>query len=165
MDAHHGLIPHPRFGMHFRNAAGSERAPSEKPFEPYFNPLRPGAPPLAFSMMLGLLETLRNAVLSGHEPAPYLIAALVDGAAFLVVDPEPARELSRLRCERGPGFLAFLVSARRIAGGTVLQVAEPSGRTGYSLEQFCRRHADGSYEALPHCWLEDPAAPPVHCCC
>ena len=156
MDALHGLIPHPKFGTPRSYVAGSEEAQSGKPLAQYTHPFRPGAPPMAFSMMLGLLESMRNAVLSGHEPAPYLIAVFPDGGPILVADPEPVMELSRLRLERGPISQAFLVGGRRMAGGILLQVAEPTGRTGYRVEQFCRRNAAGAFEALPHCWREAP---------
>ncbi len=58
MDALHGLIPHPKFGTPRSYVAGSEEAQSGKPLAQHTHPFRPGAPPLAFSMMLGLLESI-----------------------------------------------------------------------------------------------------------
>lgn len=70
MDAQDGLTPHPLPGRSRHYPAGSGTAQHEQPVE-NIDPFRPGAP-WAYSLILDLLETLRNLVLSGHEPAPYL---------------------------------------------------------------------------------------------
>jgi len=115
---------------------------------------RPGAPPSAFSVMLGLLETLRNSIFSGYEPASYLAAIQPDGRPILIRAADPASELLRLRNHYGLVELAFSVSARPSSGGVLLQVADVGRQTGYILDQFCRRSVDGSYEPLPPCWRE-----------
>jgi hypothetical protein len=131
--------------------AGSAKTQSERPFETYTDACRLGAPSAAFSTMLSLLETLRNLVVSGHEPASFLIG-LRQGAAPVMVADGDATDLPRLRYEYGSIDLAFLVSARPVSGGLLLQVDEPTGWSGYALDQFCRRTAGGFYEALPYCW-------------
>lgn len=150
MGAHGSLIPLPTFGTPTLTA-GSVKAQSEQPFENYTDAFRLGAPFTAFSTMLDLLETLRNLVVSGHEPASFLIAIRQDGSPVMIAGADSA-DLPRLYYEYGPLDLAFLVSARSVPGGVLLQVSEPANRSGYILDQFCRRTAAGSYEALPHCW-------------
>lgn len=107
---------------------------------------------MAFATMLGLLETLRNLLLSGQEPASFLIGLRRSGAPVLIAGAESSADLPRLRNQYGVLESAFLVAARRTSGGTLLEVSDAGGETGYTLDQFCRRTASGSYEALPHCW-------------
>ena len=152
MGATGSLAPFPNFGSQCRFLAGSDQAQREKLVPTNFTAFRPGAPSSAFSMMLDLLEILRNLVLSGHEPASFLIALETDGRPVLVSDAEPAAQLPRLRSEYGSIPLAFLVSARRIAAGILLQVAEPTGHTGYCLDQLCREYGAGTCQVMPHCW-------------
>lgn len=142
MDATRGLIPHPARGP-FRSVAGSY-SPVEKPvaIPPYSH--RPDVSPKAFSTMLALLEILRNLVISGHEPAAYIIATLEGGQARIVV----AGEQERLGSVR-PGFR---VGSRAVSGGNWLEVSDATEPQGYRLEQFCRRLPDGRLEALPHVW-------------
>jgi hypothetical protein len=117
MDANRALIPHP----------GHPRS---------------GPPTAAFSTMLALLETLRNLILSGHEPAAYLIAPLAGGSLRMSTVPYPA-------ASNQP---AFRVGSRTVAGGHWLEVTDESGRTGYRLEQFCRSLPSGKIQALPYVW-------------
>gem|GEM_PF-2857891 len=151
MGAQGSLIPHPIFGKPNRTPAGLGTAQRGRPVE-NMQALRPSASLSAFSVMLGLLETLRNLILSGHEPASYLAAIQEDGRPILVRAADPASELPRLRNQYGLVELAFSVSARASGSGVLLQVTDLGGQTGYILDQFCRRAANGSYEPLPHCW-------------
>jgi len=160
MGAQAGLIPHPNFGQFFTCAAGSRQVRDEQPVDTPVITQPPDAPTAAFSMMLGLLETLRNLALSGLEPAPFLFALLPDGRSLAVAGAESAEDLWRLRASYGSIDLAFLVSARQAAGGLWLQVSEPTGRTGFSLDQFCRPAAAGRYQPLPPCWRPDPSRQP-----
>ena len=160
MDAYCALIPHPLVGTLICCPAGSDRAPIEKPVQINATPFRPGASSSAFSIMVSLLETLRNLVLSGHEPASFLIAVQPDGRPVLVAGASAA-ELPRVRYDYGAVSLAFVVSARRTPAGLLLQVSEPTGHTGYVLDQLCRRTAGGFYEALPHCWREVSSSRPT----
>lgn len=150
MGARGGLILHPNFGT-TSSLAGSETVQREQPTENDVNACRPGASPAALSIMLDLLETLRNLVVSGQEPASFLVALVRSGRAILVAGVEPEPSLDRLRNQHGPIEMAFRISAREIAGGMLLQVADATG--GYVLEQFCRRGARG-YEPLPHSWRQ-----------
>ncbi len=145
MDASSGLIPHPSFGTSPRIAAGSAGVPCEQPALTHLDAYRHSASS-AYSMMLTLLETLRNLMVSGHEPAPFLIAIRQNGSILLVLGRESVSHIPSLA-------LAFLVSARRLAGGMLLEVRETGG-SGYILDQFCRLTAAGSYEPLPHCWRQ-----------
>ena len=140
MDANRGLIPHPERGI-CRIAAGSD-SPAEKPVAILHQPCRPDVSTSAFSTMLALLETLRNLIVSGHEPASYLIAPLEGG---------------RLRMSSGQwpvagDQLVFRVGSRAASDGHWLEVADETGRVGYRLEQFCRRLPGGHVEALPYVW-------------
>jgi hypothetical protein len=146
MGARQGPTPDPSFGSICRSA-GSGHAQREEPVDTFYA-LRPGAPSV-YSVMLGLLETLRNLVLSGPEPAPFLVALTRNGRPVITLADA---DTSRLRHEYGPIEMAFRVSARAIAGGLLLQVEEPTNQTGYVLEQFCRRTTTGTLEALPHSW-------------
>ena len=102
----------------------------------------PGPPTAAFSTMLALLETLRNLILSGHEPAAYLIAPLAGGSIRMSTVPDPA-------ASNQP---AFRVGSRAVSGGHWLEVTDESGRTGYRLEQFCRSLPTGQIQVLPYAW-------------
>jgi len=154
MDATNGLTPHP--SLRARNCgAGFDEAHSEKPVRQYPNPYRPAASS-AYSLMLGLLETLKNLAVFGQEPAPFLVAVLEDDRQVLVAGGS-AEDLTRLRNQYGSVSLAFQVSGRAVSGGLWLEVSEPTGETGYRLNQFCRRAANGVYEALPHCWSRSSA--------
>jgi hypothetical protein len=143
-----GLIPYKP-----RRAAGSQATQFEKPVTTPPEPLRPGTSSAAFSIMLGLLETLGNLVLSGQEPAPFLIA-LPDrpGAPVLVATPDPGTHLRRLEREHGGVPMAFFVAARSADGGVWLEVRDLTGAAGDRLEQFCRRTGQGRMEALPYSW-------------
>jgi len=156
MGAYSGLIPHPRFGILTHNPAGSNEAPSEQPVHRHVNAFRPDASSSAFSMMLGLLETLRKLVLSGLEPASFLIAVQPDGRPVMVTGAESADELPRLSSQYGPISLVFLLKARPMSAGILLQVCETTGGAGYALDQLCRRSPGGGFEVLPHCWRADP---------
>ena len=102
--------------------------------------------------MLDLLETLRSVAVSGQEPASFLIAVRRDGAPLLVATAESRAKLTRLYHHYGSIPMAFQVRARRVPAGLLLEVSEPTGRTGYCLDQLCRPTTAGRWEALPHCW-------------
>ena len=96
MGAQGGLIPHPSVGASCP-LAGSDRAQRERPSEKHINAFRPGASS-AFSIMLGLLETLRNvALISGQEPASFLIAVFEDGRLVLTAPDACGFDLRQLR--------------------------------------------------------------------
>ena len=105
---------------------------------------RPDVASSAFSTMLGLLETLRNQVVSGHEPAPFLITVLPGGQLVMTAGVYAAPWSSLAT--------AFRVTARATADGYWLDVSDATGRAGYRLEQFCRKLPGGRWEALPYCW-------------
>ena len=147
MGARQGPAPDPSFGS-ICYSAGSGYAQREEPVGNTVNALRPGAPSV-YSVMLGLLETLRTQVLSGPEPAPFLIAVTRGGWPVMAAGDA---DVTRLGYQYGPIELAFRVSARPMAGGLLLQVEEPTSRTDHVLEQFCRRTPAGALEALPHSW-------------
>lgn len=140
MDANRGLIPHPERGT-CQIVAGSN-SPVEKPVAFLHESCRPDAPTSAFSTMLALLETLRNLMVSGHEPASYLIAPLEGGRLRMSSGGWPA----------AGDQLVFRVGSRAVSDGHWLEVADETGRTGYRLEQFCRRLPGGRVEALPYVW-------------
>src|SRR5262245_42475959 len=108
MDASVSLIPHPRFGTSPRFAAGSAGVLCEQPASTHFDTYRHSASS-AYSMMLTLLETLRNLLVSGHEPAPFLIAIRQNGSMLLVSGGESVSPMPSVVC-------AVVVSARRVAG-------------------------------------------------
>ncbi len=147
MGARQGPAPDPSFGS-ICCSAGSGYAQREEPVGNTINALRPGAPSV-YSVMLGLLETLRTQVLSGPEPAPFLIALTRGGRTVMAA---AGADVARLGYQYGPIDLAFRMSALRTAGGLLLRVEEPTGRTDHVLEQFCRRTPAGALEALPHSW-------------
>ena len=156
MDPLGGLIPHPRIGANNPLAAGFDGAQSEKPIAKYVRAFRPGGSSPAYSIMLGLLETVRNLVLSGHEPAPFLVCLLRDRGPVMIAGS--AAELRRVQNQYGPVSVAFEVSAQSARGGVWLHVSEPTGQTGYYLEQFCLRKTGSGYEALPYCWRRASAS-------
>ncbi len=105
--------------------------------------------------MLDLLETLRSVAVSGQEPASFLIVLRRGEAPLLIATVEPRAELTRLHYHYGPIPMAFQVRARRLPAGLLLEVSDPTGRTGYCLDQLCRPTALGRWEALPHCWARE----------
>ncbi len=140
MDANRGLIPHPERGI-CHIVAGSN-SPVERPVAILNHSCRPDAPTPAFSTMLALLETLRNLIVSGHEPASYLIAPREGGSLWMSSGQWP----------RAGDQWVFRVGSRAVSDGRWLEVADETGRTGYRLEQFCRTLPGGGLEALPHVW-------------
>jgi len=143
MDASCGLILHPERGIRYVMAAGSSGA-VEKPVSITPIPCRPGVSSTVFSTMLVLLETLRNLVVSGHEPAPYLISEDEGGRVLMTLEG------------RGNGYR---VQRRAAGGGYRLEVTDETGQTGYRLEQFCRQLPNERLEAMPQAWtrLNTPA--------
>ena len=142
MDANRGLIPRPERGTFCQTVAGSYGL-VEKPVAMPPCSCRPDVSSSVFSTMLALLETLRKLVVSGHEPASYLVRTQEGGPVLMVAGGD------------GQGLR---VSSRAVAGGWWLEVSDESGRTGYRLEQFCRRGPWGRVEALPHCWSRSSAS-------
>jgi hypothetical protein len=71
-------------------------------------------------MMLDLLETLRNLVLSGHEPASFLFALRAEGSPIMVSAADPEAEWPRLWRQYGGISLAFAVRAWTVAAGALL---------------------------------------------
>jgi len=101
--------------------------------------------------MLDLLETLRNLLLSGQEPAPFLIAVQHDGGVIMISASDPSRELIRVRNHYGSIAMAFAVKSTSLSGGRLLEVIDLASDAGYVLSQFCRK-TSGGYEAAPYCW-------------
>ncbi len=155
MDAPRGLIPHPTLSGSLNRATAGSRAHSERPL-PILDSCRPDASSTAFSLMLGLLEILQNLVLSGHEPAAFLIAPLDDGRLVMV-----AGEDAQLSPQHGSAARSFRVSTRPAAAGVWLTVEQAAGGD-HRLEQFCRRDRVGRYEALPHSWTRSRASSAYH---
>jgi hypothetical protein len=142
MDANRGPIPHPERGIHCQSVAGSYDL-VEKPIAKLPYSCRPAVSSPVFSTMLALLETLRNLVVSGHEPASYLVSVFPNGGLRLTLDGVRASaEASQ----------SFTLSARPIAAGYSLAVEDVTGRGGYRVEQFCRSLPGGRLVALPHGW-------------
>ena len=94
--------------------------------------------------MLTLLETLRKLVVSGYEPAPYLVTVDGDGVLHMTLEGDA-----------GPG--SFRVGAREMAGGYCLEVSD--GQSRYRLEQFCRKQPGGRWDLLPEAWRQSQAVP------
>jgi hypothetical protein len=161
MDVLGGLIP---VSVRRPLLAGSQTAQSEKPVPNCPDALRPGASAEAFSHMLGLLETLRNLVRSGQEPASFLIA-LPDRRhpAVMAATADPRAHLQRLEGEYGSIALAFYVCTRPSSGGIWLEVRDMTRSDGYRLEQFCRPATSSAMQVWPPCWRRvsrsSPGAP------
>jgi hypothetical protein len=142
MDANRGLVPRPERGTCCQTVAGSYGL-VEKPVAKPPCSRRPGVSSPAFSIMLALLETLRNLVVSGHEPASYLVSVLPNGSLRLTLNAaRPPADAAR----------AFTISARSFGSGHSLAVHVVTGQSGYRVEQYCRSLPGGRLETLPHCW-------------
>jgi hypothetical protein len=149
MDTFRGLIPHPLLGAPHRLQAGSSRL-AEKPVLNPFAFLGPRVSEKVFPAMLALLETLRNQVVSGYEPASFLITLSYSGRILITGVGEPP--------PWSPAAAVFRVAAKSAAGGCWLEVEHAADRTGYRLEQFCRKLPGGRWEALPYRWSRSGAS-------